>query len=214
MIMRCLYKIYCVALLLTLGLTLPLTAAETDANRDHASVVSAVDSASALPKNVDVSKPKKFGGVKFMLTCGGGGGCGYGGYSYATPVYRMPVYSAPVYAAPVAPASNAALAAAAPAPSQPNAVIELTNSEDDTVAYTLDGQRFDMLPKYGQKLTTRPSWVIQFDRGGSFGTASYTLIQGKYKFVATDHGWDLNQDTDRPAAPSPIASYADDATRR
>lgn len=156
-----------------------------------------------------------FGGVKSLLACDHGG-YGYGGfgYSYSAPVYRMPVYSAPAYSAPAysAPAYSAPVYAApvaAPAPALPNSVIELTNSEDDTVAYTLNGERFDMQPRYNQKLTTRPSWVIQFDRGGSFGTASYTLTQGKYKFVATDHGWDVNQDTGRPAAPTPVANYAD-----
>jgi hypothetical protein len=213
--------IHCAALLLTLGLTLPLAAAEPGANRDRASAgntAPAVASTSALPKNADVSGTKKYGGVKFWLTCGGGG-CGYGGYGYSQPVYQMPVYRAPVYSAPVysapvyaAPAATAP--AAAPAPALPNAVIELSNSEDDTVAYTLNGERFDMQPRYSQKLTTRPSWVIEFDRGGSFGTASYTLTQGKYKFVATDHGWDVHQDTGRPAAPSPVANYADNANSR
>ncbi len=208
--------IHCATLLLTLGLTLPLAAAEAGANRDRASAgnaVPAVVSTSALPKNADVSGAKKYGGVKFVLTCGDGG-CGYGGYGYSMPVYQMPVYRAPVYSAPVCAAPVAAAPAAAPAPALPNSVIELSNSEDDTVAYTLNGERFDMQPRYNQKLTTRPSWVIEFDRGGSFGTASYTLTQGKYKFVATDHGWDLNQDTGRPAAPSPVANYADNANSR
>ncbi len=34
---------------------------------------------------------------------------------------------------------------------------------------------------------------IAFDRGSSFGEARYTLQPGTaYKFVSTDHGWDLN----------------------
>ncbi|HXY37529.1 MAG TPA: hypothetical protein VEI07_25120, partial [Planctomycetaceae bacterium] len=38
--------------------------------------------------------------------------------------------------------------------------------------------------------------VIAFDRGGSFGEARYTLEPGRtYKFVATDHGWDLHSVT-------------------
>jgi hypothetical protein len=198
--------IRCANLFFMLGLTLPLSAAETGVNRDRASdrnSVAASASAPAAPKNPDVSRTKKYGGVKFMLTCGDGG-CGYGGYGYSAPVYQMPFYSPPVYAAPAAMAP-----VAAPAPTLPNAVIQLSNSEDDTVAYTLDGERFDMQPRYSQKLTTRPSWVIQFDRGGSFGTASYTLTHGKYKFIATDHGWDLTQDVVRPAAPSPAANYAE-----
>jgi hypothetical protein len=34
--------------------------------------------------------------------------------------------------------------------------------------------------------------VITFDRGGSFGEARYTLAPGTYRFVNTDHGWELN----------------------
>jgi hypothetical protein len=38
--------------------------------------------------------------------------------------------------------------------------------------------------------------VIAFDRGGSFGEARYTLEPGaSYKFVSTDHGWDLHSVT-------------------
>jgi hypothetical protein len=38
--------------------------------------------------------------------------------------------------------------------------------------------------------------VIAFDRGGSFGEARYTLAPGAtYKFVSTNHGWDLHSVT-------------------
>ena len=33
--------------------------------------------------------------------------------------------------------------------------------------------------------------VIEFDRGGSFGTGQYTLDNGLYTFTPTDHGWEL-----------------------
>lgn len=32
---------------------------------------------------------------------------------------------------------------------------------------------------------------VQFDRGGSFGTADYDLTPGEYEFVVTAAGWDL-----------------------
>lgn len=32
---------------------------------------------------------------------------------------------------------------------------------------------------------------VQFDRGGSFGTAQYDLAPGEYEFVVTAGGWDL-----------------------
>ena len=191
-----------VTLLLTLGLALPLAADQPVANHDRASGAS---NAAANVCRFDTAEEsgrcrgEEIGGVKFLLACGDG----ESSMDTATAprftrcpfiVLGLPcsAYAAPAAAAP----------AAAPL-TQPNAVIELSNSEDDTVAYTLDGERFDLQPRYSQKLTTRPSWVIEFDRGGNTGKVSYTLTQGKYKFVATDHGWDLNQDTDHPAAPTP-----------
>jgi hypothetical protein len=44
--------------------------------------------------------------------------------------------------------------------------------------------------------------VIAFDRGGSFGEARYTLAPGTYRFVNTDHGWDLNTVTSEIAGDS------------
>jgi hypothetical protein len=87
----------------------------------------------------------------------------------------------------------------------PSAVVVIVNQQEDTVAYTLDGQRYDLSPNYSQKLTTRASWVVAFDRGGSFGAARYTLTEGTYKFVATERGWDLVKADDRAAAPTQIA---------
>ena len=52
-----------------------------------------------------------------------------------------------------------------------------------------------MKPGYAQNLSTRDSWLVEFDRGGDFGTARYTVTAGTYKFVATDRGWDLVKDT-------------------
>jgi hypothetical protein len=104
--------------------------------------------------------------------------------------------------------------AAAPAPSPPNAVIVLSNPQDDPVAYTLNGARYDMAPRYSQKLTSRPSWTLEFDRGGSFGTARYTLIQGAYKFVATERGWDLVKDAGLRVTPSPSNDFVNYAGSR
>jgi hypothetical protein len=151
---------------------------------------------------------------------GGGNGNGYsrgyGGNGYSMPVMPMRVsqpvgYSAtPVMTAPIVTAP----AAAAPAPSIPNAVIVLANPQDDPVSYTLNGARYDMSPRYSQKLTSKPSWLLEFDRGGSFGTARYTLTQGTYKFVATERGWDVVKDAGNAATPSAGHDYANYAGAR
>jgi hypothetical protein len=40
----------------------------------------------------------------------------------------------------------------------------------------------------------KASYIVEFDRGGSFGTAKYELTEGEYEFVVTDRGWDLQRD--------------------
>ena len=87
-------------------------------------------------------------------------------------------------------------------------MVVLSNPQIDPVAYTLNGKRYDMSPRQSQKLTSKPSWILEFDRGGSFGTARYTLSQGAYKFVATERGWDVVQDAGKRASVSSSNDYA------
>ena len=101
------------------------------------------------------------------------GGYGYqGGYGAA----------APPAAANVLPG-----AAAATGP------VKLSNPKENSVAlnYTLNGRSYSIQPGYSQALGAGSVWEIQFDRGGSFGQARYTLSSGTYRFKATDKGWDL-----------------------
>jgi hypothetical protein len=58
------------------------------------------------------------------------------------------------------------------------------------VSYVVAGQSFTMDEGMMQDIE-RASTVIRFDRGGGFGQAAYTLTPASYKFVVTDHGWDL-----------------------
>jgi hypothetical protein len=51
--------------------------------------------------------------------------------------------------------------------------------------------------------------VIAFKRGGSFGNARYTLEPGTYRFVATDHGWDLRTVTQETVADTNLSNDAD-----
>lgn len=67
----------------------------------------------------------------------------------------------------------------------------LANGTTATVNYTVDGQPFTMPPNYRQALPAGRSWTVAFDRGGGFGTATYSLTDGTYKFAATQRGLDL-----------------------
>ena len=71
----------------------------------------------------------------------------------------------------------------------------LTNGTDAQLNYQLNDNSYTMGPRYQQPLPSGQSWVIAFDRGGSFGQARYTLGEGTYQFANTDHGWDLQKQT-------------------
>ena len=49
----------------------------------------------------------------------------------------------------------------------------------------------ELAPGETRVYTAQPAVVIEFDRGGDFGTARYRLTDGEHEFVATDRGWDL-----------------------
>ncbi len=113
-----------------------------------------------------------------------------------------------VAAAPTPPSARSIVKATEAAPPAPSAMprnveVVLTNNEQQPVAYSLNGTRYDMPPGHGQKLTSRPAWTVEFDRGGEFGTARYTLKEaGTYSFVATERGWELAREDDVPAPPA------------
>jgi len=67
----------------------------------------------------------------------------------------------------------------------------LINGEESQVNYNLNGHPYTMFGNYRQPLSAGRTWVIAFDRGGSFGEARYTLSEGTYKFSMTAEGWAL-----------------------
>ncbi len=66
-----------------------------------------------------------------------------------------------------------------------------------TINYNLNGNHYVSEPGMQQKLALlangRP-WTIEFDRGESFGPATYRLAPGTYHFTPTDLGWQLYRD--------------------
>lgn len=59
------------------------------------------------------------------------------------------------------------------------------------IHYTLNGNRYLMEPGMSQRLPEGFPWSIQFDKGGPFGTVTYSLPSGTYFFTPTDSGWEL-----------------------
>jgi hypothetical protein len=75
-----------------------------------------------------------------------------------------------------------------------------------SIAYTLDGRsEVELAPGRSQSLKEKASYVIEFDRGGNFGSRKYELSEGNYNFEVTSQGWELvraeSQTTQTAGAP-------------
>ncbi|HWA97815.1 MAG TPA: hypothetical protein VG713_04960 [Pirellulales bacterium] len=71
----------------------------------------------------------------------------------------------------------------------------LSNAGGSVVHYEINQAPFSMESKFEQELIDGSSWVVAFDRGGSNGTARYTLTEGYYEFSPTPTGWELFKKT-------------------
>jgi hypothetical protein len=77
---------------------------------------------------------------------------------------------------------------------QAESKVIIVNPEDSggSLSYVLAGAHsYTIDPGFTQALDGQPSWLIEFDRGGSFGQARYTIGPGTYTFTATENGWEL-----------------------
>lgn len=82
-----------------------------------------------------------------------------------------------------------------PAYRGPGITIQNRNAAGLSVACVVDGQtQLELRPGETRPLREKASYIVEFDRGGSFGTAKYELSEGQYEFVVTDRGWDLQRD--------------------
>jgi hypothetical protein len=63
---------------------------------------------------------------------------------------------------------------------------------ETTLSYTIDSQdEHEIAPGQSQRLTAKRTYVIDFDRGGDFGHACYSIYEGWYQFTLSDRGWEL-----------------------
>jgi len=111
------------------------------------------------------------------------------------PVFR-PIVVMPAPAYPVV--SESPVTAYTPAPINPAPAIVLVavlNPEGTgaTLTFTIAGKRYELSPGMRQDFQVLGTRTIEFDRGESFGTATYRLSEGLYTFKATDEGWDLER---------------------
>lgn len=59
------------------------------------------------------------------------------------------------------------------------------------VAFLVDSKEIELADGQSHSLRAGQQRIIEFDRGGSYGTARYAITDGQYEFVITDRGWDL-----------------------
>jgi hypothetical protein len=75
------------------------------------------------------------------------------------------------------------------------------------LSYTIDARHaYDIAPGASQLLDTKGSYLVEFDRGGDFGRARYTITEGLYEFTPTDRGWELYRQPDAAAAAQRVKS--------
>jgi hypothetical protein len=155
----------------------------------------------------------------------------YGGFYVPRPVYYYP--PPPVYvpvaqpvpvAVPAVGTYGTAAPAAAPVAATPTPAPALSTVQSNSlpayqgrgisirnpvgtntpVTFVVDSRReAELSPGESHSLSEKSSYVVEFDRGGEFGTARHVVNEGSYEFVATDRGWDLRRmDTLPTGAPS------------
>lgn len=152
---------------------------------------------------------------------------GYGWYPrYVYPAYGY-VYAAPptapqtIYVQPSNPASLqsqvdlsavpksttvplAAKGNTLPAQSERRVVIRNAASSEASVFFLISGTtECELAPGEVKVLNETTDVVVEFDRGGKFGTSTQELSKGTYEFTVTDQGWKLLRSARDEPQPAP-----------
>ena len=125
------------------------------------------------------------------------------------PQYGLSSYAPPTQGAAAAPTlptsstTNFVATSTKPAATPANALPEyrgrgvtLRNpaSTGTSVAFLIDGRtEMELAPGEVSPLREKGTYLVEFDRGGDFGTARRELAEGAYEFTATAEGWDLRR---------------------
>jgi hypothetical protein len=132
---------------------------------------------------------------------GYGYGNGWGSYGYSPRYYSPPVnrgyyYEDDDYVVP----TYVPQPAVRPNPyAGPGVTVRNPAGTKVNLSYLLDdSQEQEISAGETQKLTAKGSYIVSFDRGGSHGTARYTITEGLYEFTMTDHGWELYRQKEVP----------------
>jgi hypothetical protein len=141
--------------------------------------------------------------IRFSVGTGGfsvGNTPGYPyGYGYGSPYpYGRSYYGSSVVIGRSHSAPATRYVETAPAPyTGPGVTIRNPAESGAQLSYTIDSRHgYEIATGQTQHLATKPSYLVEFDRGGSFGRARYTISEGLYDFTPTDHGWELYRQPD------------------
>lgn len=114
---------------------------------------------------------------------------GYGGYGYGCTYSYGNGYGSPGYYATSAVVSSNVL---------PNApatggtiLIDYPAGSGPAMNFSLNGMPYRIQPGETHHLVNDRHGIVEIDRGSGFGTAHYSLTDGRFKIKATDHGWGL-----------------------
>ena len=150
-------------------------------------------------------------GAAAMAAPGGGHGGPHGGYGHYGPYYGYRhYYHGPIVYRGVRPVIVAGVYPA-PVYTAPALSVRLRNPAENrvTLSYILDGGPVQRLAA-GQSVDLAADTVLEFDRGGNAGSASFTLTDGSYKFTPGAGFWRLVRDPD-PIAVSSVTEAANPA---
>lgn len=84
--------------------------------------------------------------------------------------------------------STAALPDAEGEPMLDGVMLVNPKSTQVTINYNLNGNHYIMEPGMAQRLPSAEKWILEYDRGASFGPATYELKPGTYHFTPSDQG--------------------------
>jgi len=84
--------------------------------------------------------------------------------------------------------STAALPDAEGEPMLNGVMLVNPKSTQVTINYSINGNHYIMEPGMAQRLPAADKWILDYDRGASFGPATYELKPGTYHFTPSDQG--------------------------
>ena len=108
----------------------------------------------------------------------------------------MPTPTTSPYSSTTAPPTSSFAADSRPSlagatPNDDRIVIRNVAGAQLPVSFLVDGQDVDLSDGATRTFVGKPHRIVQYDRGGRFGSTQQDLTGGQYEFRITASGWDL-----------------------